>query len=529
MAAPYGSSFARSIVGGTALLNLMIAGLLAVFLQQSYRQYQEHAVVTAQNLSTVLKENISALVREVDVALGSEAEDLVQLHSPGSTHNAPADMLLREFQQRHPELRAVRLFDAAGRLQYGPALPANTVVTDADYFRVLRDHAGPGLALGQPRYDIPAQRWSITCARALRQTDGRFIGVLSAEVDQRRLANAFSLISVGPNGAMTLVASTEQVYARYARLRIDDGLVGRVVKSARLRDYVASGKRPPTYLFTSPFDHIERLISLQRIFDDGTLLLPANLYFSVGLSSGDYLQKWHEELWVALLIMLLTLLISSSAARLLLRFWRERIEHQGKLRALERDSVVYEERLRIVQDLHDGVGSQLLSTLMLVQSGGATQEQTAALLQECMDDMRLAIDALSPDEPDLLPVLGNFRYRMESRFKGVGLQLRWTNHDLPEALVIAPHDGLQVLRILQEALANVLRHAHARQVAVDLFFSERRLAVHIRDDGVGLGNDTQPAGHGIVNMHLRAKKIGATLLIRAAQPGTLVELEIPTA
>jgi len=164
---------------------------------------------------------------------------------------------------------------------------------------------------------------------------------------------------------------------------------------------------------------------------------------------------------------------------------------------------------------------------MLVQGGAATQAQTIALLQECMDDMRLAIDSLSPDEPDLLPVLGNFRYRMESRFKGVGLELRWTNHQLPDTLAIAPHDGLQVLRVLQEALANVLRHARASLVTVDLHFSEKLLAVRIRDNGVGFTLGEKPAGHGLVNMRLRAKKIGALLAIYALEPGTALDLDVP--
>jgi len=519
----------RSLAGATILLNLLIAALLAVFLQQSYGQYQEHAVLTAQNLSIALKENISATVREIDVALRTEAEDIVPLLTPAPARDAVIARLLAQMQQRQPEIHAIRVYDAEGRQHYSQAPPDAVSIASADYFQALRDHPEPGLALSSPLYDARNQRWELVCARALRADDGQFLGILAARVDLQRLASAFSLIEIGPHGALTLSSSEEQVYARYTRLQVDEAMTGRQIRSPKLRDYVTTGQRPAAYLFRSPLDGVERLNSLRRVFDRPVLITPRNLYFNVGLASVDYLQKWYEELTAALGLLLLSIAISSAAALTMQRFWRERGASEDRLRALERERAVNDERLRIVQDLHDGVGSQLLSALMLVQSGAATQAQTIGLLQECMDDMRLAIDSLSPDEPDLLPVLGNFRYRMESRFKGVGLELRWTNHQLPDLLAIAPHDGLQVLRVLQEALANVLRHARASLVTVDLYFSEQQLAVRIRDNGVGFdpAATDKPAGHGLSNMQMRAKKIGASLQIYALNPGTALDLDLP--
>jgi len=66
-------------------------------------------------------------------------------------------------------------------------------------------------------------------------------------------------------------------------------------------------------------------------------------------------------------------------------------------------------------------------------------------------------------------------------------------------------------------------------VTVDLHFSETRLAVRIRDNGVGFTLGDKPAGHGLVNMQLRAKKIGAALAIYALEPGTALDLDLPLA
>lgn len=198
-----------------------------------------------------------------------------------------------------------------------------------------------------------------------------------------------------------------------------------------------------------------------------------------------------------------------------------------RLRKLERDHATTEERQRIMQDMHDGVGSQLLSTLIIVKRGATTQNDTVALLQDCLDDMRLVIDSLSPTDSDLLSVLGNFRFRMESRFKEMGLVLQWRSHDMPDSCEAAPHAGLHVLRILQEALANILKHAQGKNVIVDLHFSPGSLQIHITDDGVGFSTVDKSTGRGLRNMQARAQKIGASFNIEHLSPGTLVRLNIP--
>ncbi|MFZ6689281.1 hypothetical protein ACO0K0_16175 [Undibacterium sp. SXout11W] len=197
------------------------------------------------------------------------------------------------------------------------------------------------------------------------------------------------------------------------------------------------------------------------------------------------------------------------------------------LRKLERSHAATEERQRIMQDMHDGVGSQLLSTLVMAQRGAASQNDMVTLLQECLDDMRLAIDSLSPNDPDLLPVLGNFRFRMESRFRAIGLNLLWRNHDMPDSLELAPHAGLQVLRILQEALANTLKHAQAKTVSVELYFSKTSLCIHVADDGIGFVVTTNTMSRGIKNMQARAQKIGASFTIRHLSSGTMICLDVP--
>ncbi|WP_019143152.1 sensor histidine kinase [Noviherbaspirillum massiliense] len=223
-------------------------------------------------------------------------------------------------------------------------------------------------------------------------------------------------------------------------------------------------------------------------------------------------------------------LVESANERLMLRLAereKELAASYEQLRKLELDRATTEERQRIMQDMHDGVGSQLLSTLALAESGTVTHKDMVSLLRECLDDMRLAIDSLTPADPDLLPVLGDLRRRMETRFSALGVTLHWRNQDLPDSLEVGPRAGLQLLRILQEALTNVLKHAQAKNVDVDILFEADQLVIRIADDGVGFSRAGKHNGHGVANMKMRAERIGAAFIIEDSGKGTVIRLDLP--
>ena len=91
---------------------------------------------------------------------------------------------------------------------------------------------------------------------------------------------------------------------------------------------------------------------------------------------------------------------------------------------------------------------------------------------------------------------------------------------------LGPHDALQLLHIIQEALTNVLKHARAGQVAVRVAFEGTTLAADITDNGQGAG-PPPPAGtggRGRANMRNRAQRLGGQIEWHAGQPGTRVSL-----
>lgn len=203
-----------------------------------------------------------------------------------------------------------------------------------------------------------------------------------------------------------------------------------------------------------------------------------------------------------------------------------------RLRESERLKASAHERQRIMQDMHDGLGSQLLSSLMLVERGAVSNEQVAQILRESIDDMRLAIDALAAEDSDLLAALGNLRFRMEPRLKLAGMDLQWDGRNLPEEVDLDPNSVLPVLRIVQEALTNAIKHSRARTVRVTLGVDHdgdaQWLSIRVTDNGRGLAANPGSGGRGMLNMRNRASRIGAFLKFESVPgAGTMILLRLP--
>jgi signal transduction histidine kinase len=182
-----------------------------------------------------------------------------------------------------------------------------------------------------------------------------------------------------------------------------------------------------------------------------------------------------------------------------------------------------------MQDMHDGLGSQLLTSLAAVERGALDPKGMAQVLREAVDDMRLAIDTLSPGREGLLEALGNLRYRLEPRFRAAGIELKFARRHLPDRLEVAAEHALQILRVLQESLTNVLKHAHARAVEVTLSLEPDppRFVLAVADDGGGFDPGVPAAGRGLSGMRRRAERIGAALELVSDARGTRVVLSYP--
>lgn len=209
-------------------------------------------------------------------------------------------------------------------------------------------------------------------------------------------------------------------------------------------------------------------------------------------------------------------------------------EELSRLHALERSAREAEatalERSRIMQDMHDGLGSQLVSSLVMARSGELNSQQTYELLRSCIDDLRLAIDSSHGTEDSLLLALGNLRFRMQPRLKAAGIALLWETQTLSNALPLRAHDQLPVLRIVQESLTNALKHAGAKTISLKASQTEAELSIRIEDDGHGFDVDPARAkatGKGLNSLDKRARVLGGRLHISSSAQGSVVWLVVP--
>lgn len=198
----------------------------------------------------------------------------------------------------------------------------------------------------------------------------------------------------------------------------------------------------------------------------------------------------------------------------------------AELSRLTHESAVAGERQRIMQDLHDGLGSQLFVALSHVERGAIDAAGVGRLLRDCIADMRLTFEVVVPDADGPHAAFGSFRFRWDALLREAGIATTWTIEVAPDAVALPPAVALQILRVAQEALTNVLKHACASRVRVALEQQATEFAMSVTDDGRG-GAEATPGGRGVANMRRRAAALGGRLQLESSPGRTCVALHLP--
>ncbi len=183
-------------------------------------------------------------------------------------------------------------------------------------------------------------------------------------------------------------------------------------------------------------------------------------------------------------------------------------------------------------DMHDGVGSQLVTALRLGRREDVPRSDVMQVIQEALGDLRLIIEAQDDAAQDLQTLLQRWQQRNKSRTAALGTCIRWALETLPDPRPLSPHEALQVLRILQEALSNAVQHAGSSCITIALRATPEGCELCVADDGTGIATAqrTFSGGHGLKSMRSRAERLGARLEVRPGDTqGTVVRLLLPNA
>lgn len=201
-----------------------------------------------------------------------------------------------------------------------------------------------------------------------------------------------------------------------------------------------------------------------------------------------------------------------------------------------------QERQRIARDLHDSMSQSLFSTTLhlrtaeraLAREGmdrtgpvGQELDRAGQLTGAALAEMRALVFELRPGalaEDGLVVALELHAAAVSARE-----ELAIAVHGPDERLPLAPAAEEQLYRLGQEALANVVKHAHASEAAIDVTTADGAVAIEIRDDGRGFDAAVGRAGgFGLRSMRARAADLGSRLEIASAPGrGTVVRVKLP--
>lgn len=224
-------------------------------------------------------------------------------------------------------------------------------------------------------------------------------------------------------------------------------------------------------------------------------------------------------------------------------------EAEDKLRASfareeerARAAALASERTRLMRDLHDGLGGQLVSIVALSERRGG-RDQIGEAARSALKDLRLVIDAMDDIDGDLMLALGSWRERISAQLRPHGLILEWrilTPEGLPLHPELRPWHVIQILRLLDEAVTNAVKHAGAQRIGIGLETitpgaGPTHGRITVEDDGRGfsLSPDgtaalaSPKAARGLANMRKRAASCGARLDLSSGPAGTRVRLDLP--
>ena len=258
---------------------------------------------------------------------------------------------------------------------------------------------------------------------------------------------------------------------------------------------------------------------------------------------GAFREDLHRRLWRALLLGLLVAFVAVvRLATLERRSERQRAQAEraeSEMRHLSQQLVAAqeEERKKLTRELHDHVGQMLTALRMEIGRAARARGSADGQLVHALAEARRLLDTILRSVRDLVMGL------RPSMLDDFGLQpaLEWHVRDFRRRYAIGVDLSLDgeldslpdqyrtcVYRIVQEALTNCARHAHAKRVEIVVHYAENTLDLVVADDGVGIDPARRVRGVGLLGIEERVRELHGTFEIRPNEPnGTALHVTLP--
>jgi signal transduction histidine kinase len=198
------------------------------------------------------------------------------------------------------------------------------------------------------------------------------------------------------------------------------------------------------------------------------------------------------------------------------------------------------ERNRIARELHDSIKQQIFSisvsaaaaqALWKSADAGEAQDVVADIQQsakEAQVEMQALLQEMRPAPLENTSLVDALRVQAQALGFRTGAQVQVEIAEMPGNDRLLPGTQEAIFRLVQEAFANIAKHARARNIALKVFLDEQRLNIEVRDDGQGFDTTRAPVGMGLKNLRERAQELHGSIQIQS-QPGqgTDISISIP--
>ncbi len=314
-------SLGRWLVVATISCNLLVIGYSLVSLVDGRAQTEHWAEVQVQNMSNAISRGIANNIDKVNQSVRTIKYEMERQLKTGKIDRSSLLDIIGQQKESIADITGVRVISADGDSMVGHMERANpdADIARQEYFTYLKQTRGDSFIYSKPNNASQAGHSVFSVAYRVNYPDGRFAGMVMADMTIDHFKKLMLNFDMGKNGVLVLRDRDLSMFLRIPETSSgkDSGL-GTTPPTSTLHKLVASGATSGTYRAVAAYDGAHRIFSYQKLPN-------APMYVIAGLAEDDYLAQWRRDLWETVAFLLTFATVTALIGWLLYRTWRQQV------------------------------------------------------------------------------------------------------------------------------------------------------------------------------------------------------------
>ena len=326
----------RCIIIGVIFVDLLFIAMATSFIVVSHANFKDRLNISAHNIASLLERNITAETRLIDDAVTRVVRELNRQMATGKINKVTLEQFLASEESELPELNAIRITDATGKVIFGNGSDNNLSISyaDRDFFKNHREHPSSDLIITEPIKGKVSGIWVLAFTRSYHTADGQFAGVVSASVPADIFGQLAASLNVGKSGTLVLRYANMGLIARVPAIKGPNGETGNKVVSAVFKRLIESGQAVATFHTGKTPDSVERTYAFRRVAGHPFTL-------AVGLVDDEFLAPWKTQFFWLITICFAYVSVTSAFGWILVQNLRARaIMQEAHINDLTRQNIL---------------------------------------------------------------------------------------------------------------------------------------------------------------------------------------------